>query len=48
MEDKESIKKIYNNYIKELKKHNELYYLKDKPKISDSDYDELKNKILQF
>tara|TARA_Y100000590_G_scaffold284034_1_gene319581 strand:+ start:891 stop:2912 length:2022 start_codon:yes stop_codon:yes gene_type:complete len=48
MEDKESIKKIYNNYIKELKKHNELYYLKDKPSISDRDYDDLKNKILEF
>ena len=48
MEDKESIKKIYNNYIKELKKHNELYYLRDKPSISDRDYDELKKKILEF
>ena len=48
MEDKESIKKIYNNYIKELKRHNELYYLRDKPSISDRDYDELKKKILEF
>ena len=48
MEDKESIKKIYDNYIKELKKHNELYYLRDKPSISDRDYDELKKKILEF
>ncbi len=48
MEDKESIRKLYRNNIKKLKKHNELYYSKDKPSISDRDYDELKKKILEF
>ena len=31
MEDKESIKKIYIDKIKKLKKHNELYYSKNNP-----------------
>ena len=34
MENKESIKKIYTEKIKQLKKHNELYYSKDNPSIS--------------
>ena len=29
MEHKDSVKKIYKQYIKEFKRHNELYYLKD-------------------
>ena len=35
MKKSESIKKIYNNKIKEFNKHNELYYSKDKPLILD-------------
>ena len=31
-----------------LKKHNKLYYLKDKPLITDKDYDILKNEILKL
>ena len=38
MENKESIKKIYVKKINKLSKHNELYYSKDKPKISDREY----------
>ena len=48
MVDKESIKKIYVNKIKNLKKHNELYYSKDNPKITDKEYDELKQSILDL
>ncbi len=48
MEHKDSVKKIYKQYIKELKKHNELYYSKDKPSITDKEYDELKKKILEL
>ncbi len=48
MKDKDKIKKKYNDKIKELKKHNKLYYLKDKPLITDKDYDILKNEILKL
>ena len=48
MEDKKSIKKFYISKIKELNKHNKLYYLKDKPSISDSEYDDLKTNILDL
>tara|TARA_Y100001970_G_scaffold260043_1_gene341699 strand:- start:6544 stop:8565 length:2022 start_codon:yes stop_codon:yes gene_type:complete len=48
MENKESIKKIYTEKIKQLKKHNELYYSKDNPSISDSEYDKLKKNILKL
>ena len=36
-------KKIYLNKINQLKSHNFQYYEKNEPKISDSDYDKLKN-----
>ena len=42
------LKKIYKQKIKELKKHNELYYDKSKPIISDSEYDKLKNEIIKL
>jgi len=48
MPDKESIKKVYVDKIKNLKKHNELYYSKDNPKITDKEYDELKQSILDL
>ena len=48
MADKESIKKIYIDKIKNLKKHNELYYSKDNPKVTDKKYDELKQSILDL
>ena len=46
MEDKVSLKKKYINQIKELKKHNELYYLKNNPSITDKEYDDIKKNIL--
>ena len=45
---KDDIKKIYTNKIKELNKHNNLYYEKSKPIISDANFDELKNEIINF
>ena len=43
---KDDIKKIYTNKIKELSKHNNLYYEKSEPIISDAKFDELKNVYL--
>ena len=44
MEKKEIIKK-YNQKIKNLKKHNKLYFIDDKPEISDSNMIRLKKKF---
>ena len=41
-------KKIYKQKIKELKKHNKLYYDNSEPIISDSEYDKLKNEIIKL
>ena len=38
------IKKYYKIKIKELEKHNKLYFEKSSPKISDKNYDDLKEK----
>ncbi len=46
MDERPKIIELYLNKIKLLKEHNNLYYNKDKPKISDSDYDFLKKEIL--
>ncbi len=45
---KYEIKKKYSNKIKELNKHNLLYYQKSKPIISDKDYDKLKKEIFEL
>ena len=39
MVNKVSIKKFYLDKINKLIKNDELYYSKDKPKISDKEYD---------
>ena len=46
--DEKKIKKEYIKKIKILEKHNESYYDKNSPKISDSDYDSLKKEILNL
>ncbi len=43
-----AIKKIYSNKIKEYKKNNKFYYDENKPKISDFEFDILKNEILKL
>ena len=47
MNDKK-IKQNYLNKIKELQKHNKLYYSESSPVISDKDYDFLKNEIINI
>ena len=42
------IKKYYKKKINELKIHNKLYFEKNSPKISDSQYDKLKREILDL
>ena len=44
--DKNKIK--YDLKIKELTKHNKLYYDKSSPSISDSQYDKLKKEIIEL
>ena len=43
-----SIKKKYFSKIQQLKKHNQLYYEKNTPKISDKEFDILKKEILEL
>ena len=43
-----SIKKKYLSKIQQLKKHNQLYYEKSTPKISDKEFDILKKEILEL
>ena len=40
------IKKDYLKIIEKLKKYNQAYYEKDRPIISDQEYDILKKKLL--
>ena len=42
MKEKNEIIKKFKSLVSDLKKHNKFYYLKDSPKISDSEYDKLK------
>ena len=45
---KEVIKKNYKSKIREITKHNKLYYDKSTPIISDSQYDILKKEIIDL
>ena len=42
----DKIKKKYLEKVKLLKKHNALYYSKDSPTISDSDFDKIKKELI--
>ena len=48
MKNRNLIKKEYLTKIKELKEHNLRYYEKSNPKILDSEYDRLKQEIIDF
>ena len=45
---KEEIKKIYKEKIKKFLHHNFLYFEKNNPKVSDAEFDNLKNEILKL
>ena len=42
------IRNYYNKKIKELKKHNKLYFEKSSPKITDYQYDLIKKEIIDL
>ena len=48
MKKKTEIIKKFKKGLTEIKKYNNLYYNKDKPAISDNDYDKLKLEILKL
>tara|TARA_B100000886_G_scaffold99729_1_gene66210 strand:- start:5946 stop:7961 length:2016 start_codon:yes stop_codon:yes gene_type:complete len=48
MKTKVEIRKYYRLKIKELIKHNKLYYDKSSPVLKDSEYDQIKNEILNL
>ena len=43
-----NIKKKYSLKINEIKKHNQFYFEKNNPKISDKEYDDLKREIIEL
>ncbi len=45
---KDDLKKKYNSIIKDYIDHNKFYFEKNKPKISDADYDKLKLEIIEL
>ena len=47
MEDKKITIK-FKKQIKELKRHNELYFNQDNPEISDKKYDEIKKELIEL
>ena len=42
------IRKFYKKKLVELKKHNKFYFDNSSPRISDKEYDQLKNEILNL
>ncbi len=48
MTNKSEIENLYKEKISLIKKHNKFYFQKDKPKISDNEYDLLKKEIFEL
>ena len=46
--EKKEIKKLYNLKIKLIQKYNKYYFDKNKPLVSDKEYDEIKNDIIEL
>ena len=42
------LKKEYQKKIKDINQYNKFYFDKNKPKISDANYDKLKKEILEI
>ena len=48
MKRKDEIKNYYKKKLDLLKKHNKLYFNEDRPIITDAEYDDLKNEIINL
>ena len=48
MKNKEEIIDYYKKKLNLLKKHNKLYFDEDSPKITDSEYDDLKSEVINL
>ena len=48
MDKENNLKKEFKEKVKELKKHNNLYFNRDQPIISDAEYDDLKKRLLKI
>ena len=48
MIDQEKVKKIYKKKVQKLIEFNKAYFERDKPKISDSEFDNLKKELLDL
>ena len=48
MNKEKNLIKEFKEKVKELKKHNILYFNKDKPVISDAEYDDLKKQLFKI
>ena len=48
MSNKKEITKQYKKKINLLKKHNKLYFSKDNPEITDSEYDKIKREVIEL
>ena len=48
MKNKSQITSLFKKKISEIKRHNDFYFNKDRPVISDKDYDNLKKEIIEL
>ena len=48
MIEREKVKKLYTKKIKKLLELNKAYFEKDKPQVSDSEFDNLKRELLEL
>ena len=48
MINKSEIKLLYKKILKDIKKHNKLYFINDSPEISDSSFDQIKREAIEL